>query len=235
MLRKSGPGSNPRGGGKKSGKEGDFDKNWDKLGAKKNQAATERGLAISSSKAELNASILKALTAIDEAEQSAASGPSPVSKATGQRAKIVEDPSTAKTEVTATGLGPNEVLNVMWEHLELMANEYNKIVGPGPFHLKLQKETEGKARASISTLTHSMMLIPDIDAVRLYVLPVELNRGEYGQGIQYEPNSIVLMTKRDGRTEWHTKTGVPLSAVVMNSTCRSLFQSLIEQTASYYA
>ncbi|MFN8655198.1 MAG: hypothetical protein U0105_02565 [Candidatus Obscuribacterales bacterium] len=151
-------------------------------------------------------------------------------------ATTATDPSTAKTEATATGLGPSEVLNVMWEHLELMANQYNNIVGEGPFHVKLQRHHEGQSRSSMSTLTHALMLIPDVDAVRLYVLPVEMNRDDkYNQGPQFEPNSIVLMTRRGARTEWNTKAGVPLTANVMNSTCRSLFQSLIEQTASYYA
>lgn len=151
-------------------------------------------------------------------------------------ATTASDPSTAKTEATATGLGPDAVLNVMWEHLEVMANQYNKIVGEGPFHVKLQRHHEGQSRASMSTLTHALMLIPDVDAVRLYVLPIEMNRDDkYNQGPQFEPNSIVLMTHKGTRTEWHTKAGTPLTAAVMNSTCRSLFQSLIEQTASYYA
>lgn len=151
-------------------------------------------------------------------------------------ATTATDPSTAKTEATATGLGPSEVLNVMWEHLELMANQYNNIVGEGPFHVKLNRHHEGHSRASMSTLTHSLMVIPDVDAVRLYVLPVEMNRDDkYNQGPQFEPNSIVLMTRKGARTEWNTKSGTPLTANVMNQTCRSLFQSLIEQTASYYA
>jgi hypothetical protein len=237
MLRKSGSGND---GGKKKGssKEGAFDKNWDKLSAKKKPVLEEKGLAVSSGKAELNATILQALTAIDQPDAVAARS-AVVEKATGAHAKMSisappVDPSTAKTEATATGLGPNAVLNVMWEHLEMMADQYNDIVGPGPFNVKMQRETEGKSRATMTTLTHSLMLIPDADAVRLYVLPVELNRGEYGQGPQFEPNSIVLMSRNGNRIEWQTKPGTQLTAAVMNSICRTLFQSLIEQTASYY-
>lgn len=242
MLRKSGSSGQNNDARKKStpDKEGAFGKNWGKLGQNKGQASADKALAVSSSKSELNATILQALNAVDEAEAKVTanhkkiSAAKPASPAPASSAST-PDPSTAKTEATATGLGPWEVLNVMWEHLELMATQYNDIVGPGPFHLKLTRETAGKSRASMSTLTHSLVLIPDVDAVRLYVLPIELNRGEYSQGPQFEPNSIVLMTQKNGRTEWTTKTGTVLTAAVMNSTCRSLFQSLIEQTASLYA
>lgn len=245
MLRKSRSSGQNNDGRKKSvpDKEGAFGKNWGKLGQPKAQAPTDKALAVSSSKSELNASILQALNAVDEAEakvtanhKKISAAAAPVSQSISTITATSQTSSTAKTEATATGLGSWEVLNVMWEHLELMATQYNNIVGPGPFHLKLTRETAGKSRASMSTLTHSLVLIPDVDAVRLYVLPIELNRGdEYSQGPQFEPNSIVLMTQKNGRTEWTTKTGTVLTATVMNSMCRSLFQSLIEQTASLYA
>lgn len=222
-----------------SSKEGQFGRNWGKLDKKndKPKGLPEKRFAANTGKSELNATILQALTAIDQssAANPARAVPPPTEIGKPSEPAQTNVSSTAKTEATGTGLGPAQVLAVMWEHLEDMTNQYNNIVGPGPFHLNLQRESAGRSRASISTKTHCLILIPDPDAVRLYVLPIEMNRDEYNQGPQFEPNSIVLMTKRDGRIEWHTKMGVPLTAAVMNSTCRSLFQSLIEQTATFYA
>lgn len=207
-------------------KESTFGRNWGKL-VRLQSAPSSKGLAAEANKAELNATILKGLAGNDENSDADAQ----ISMA----AAATCNTSVERTEATATELSSREVLVCLWQHLELMADRYNASVGIGPFNIDLQRDVDGTRRATMSTATHCLVLFPDADAVRMYVMPRDLASGDYANGPHLEPNSIVLMVKRNGKAEWQTKSGTPLTMTVMNATCHSLFQSLVQYTISWFS
>lgn len=232
-------------------KETSFDKNWGKLGStQQREAHSGRGLLANRPKQDLNCEIFVSMNLADMdappntaalssamtnalAKASASSkAPAPLKRA---EIRIPMHLAFEKTDATSTNLGPREVLIVMWQHLEIMADQYNRAVGIGPFQIDMPREISGTARATMKTSTHALILIPDTDAVRMYVLPIELSRGLYSNGPQFEPNCIFLMNREKNNIEWQTMAGAALTMNTMNWTCQSLFQTLIEQTAARIA
>lgn len=141
--------------------------------------------------------------------------------------RIATKPAYIKTEVTATNLCPKQVLSVMCEHLSLIAEQHNAT--PGSVHVDLPQHFSGTARARMTSSSHALILIPDTDAIRLYVLPIKLAHGSY-RGSAFEPDCILAMTEHEGTVHWQTRAGAPLTMAVMNATCHSLFRSLITQS-----
>ncbi len=204
-------------------KEGAFGRSWGKLNgrAQSEAGAGERGLLVSHVKQDLNANILKSINNEEHADAQPVPAPTQRQKLA---LRIATKPAYIKTEVTATNLGPKEVLSVMWEHFSLIAEQHNAT--PGSVHVDLPQHISGTSRATMTTSSHALILIPDADAIRLYVLPIELTRGAYN-GPAFEPNCVLVMTEHEGTVQWQTKAGSPLTMAVMNATCHSLFQSLI--------
>ncbi|MFN8658886.1 MAG: hypothetical protein U0105_21295 [Candidatus Obscuribacterales bacterium] len=208
-------------------KEGAFGRSWGKLNgrAQSEAGASEKGLVVSHAKQDLNANILKSINNDEPADAQSL----PVATQRQKLAlRIATKPAYIKTEVTATNLGPKEVLSVMWEHFSLIAEQHNAT--PGSVHVDLPQHISGTSRATMTTSSHALILIPDADAIRLYVLPIELTRGAYN-GPAFEPNCVLVMTEHEGTVQWQTKAGSPLTMAVMNATCHSLFQSLISLSA----
>ena len=142
--------------------------------------------------------------------------------------RIATKPAYIKTEVTATNLVPQAVLSVLCEHLSLIAEQHNAT--PGSLPVDLPQQITGSAHVTMTTSSHALILIPDADALRLYVLPIVLAGGAYN-GPALEPDCILVMSEHEGTVQWQTKAGSPLTMAVMNATCHSLFQSLISQSA----
>jgi hypothetical protein len=208
-------------------KESAFGRNWGKLVRLQSPPVSNKGLVAGASKLELNATILNALS--DEGNDS-----NQAEAQASLAAAAACNPSADKTEATATNLAPGAVTVCMWHHLELMADRYNASVGIGPFSIDVQSNVDGTRSATMASSTHCLVLIPDADAVRMYVVPRELMSGAYSNGPQFEPTSMVLMTRRGGKVQWQTKSGVALTMSVMNAACHSLFQSLVQRTVSSY-
>lgn len=206
-------------------KEGAFGRSWGKLNGRAQSAAggSDKGLLVSHVKQDLNANILRSINS-DQLEGNAAPVPAPTER---QKLALRIATKPAQTEATATDLGPSEVLTVLWEHLSLIAAQHNAT--PGSIHIDFPAQISGTTRATMVSSSHALILIPDEDALRLYVLPIELTRGSYN-GPQFEPNCILMMTRREGIAQWQTKAGAPLTMALMNATCHSLFQSLIAQS-----
>lgn len=208
-------------------KEGAFGRSWGKLNgrAQSEAGASEKGLLVSHVKQDLNANILKSINNEEHADAQPVPAPT-------QRQKlalsIATKPAYIKTEVTATNLGPQAVLSVMCEHLSLIAEQHN--ASAGSLHVELPTQISGSARVTMTSSSHALILIPDADAIRLYVLPIELTRGAYN-GPAFEPNCVLVMTEHEGTVQWQTKAGSPLTMAVMNALCHSLFQSLISLSA----
>lgn len=140
-------------------------------------------------------------------------------------------------------LTPKDVLVLLFEVMKVYAYEYNSAVGLGPFHLELtkphqltnQSPTSAQSQANLSTSTHTLIMRADPDALRLYVLPLEIALSINKSDLPYEPDTLLQMRQQKKTIYWETKAGMPLTMSRVDATCRALFQWLIERTADRVA